>query len=84
MLMMLVSTALGVTLLARRFRPVLPAVLLALFIPCALVVVEVTSLGSVALPVMFAFGILGRHLASGGSIAVARSRAERRQELAGV
>ena len=54
---------LGVTLLLKRFRPRLPAVLLALMIPAALVITSVTSLGSAALPVMFAFGILGRHLA---------------------
>ena len=35
-LMLLASTVLGVTLLVKRFRPVLPAVLLALMIPLAL------------------------------------------------
>ncbi len=63
MLMFLTSTALGITLLAKRFRPVLPAVLLTLIVPFAFVVFEVTSLGSVAIPVMFAFGILGRRIA---------------------
>jgi hypothetical protein len=62
-LMLLVATALGVTLLFKRFRPVLPAVLLALMIPAAIGIVQVTSLGSAALPVMFAFGILGRRIA---------------------
>jgi hypothetical protein len=62
-LTLLTSTVLGVTLLVKRFRPVLPAVLLALMIPCAFAVTEVTSLGSAALPVMFAFGILGRRIA---------------------
>ena len=57
------STLLGATLLAKRFRPTLPAVLLALMIPAALAITEVTSLGSAALPVMFAFGILGRRIA---------------------
>jgi hypothetical protein len=62
-LMLLTSTLLGATLLVRRFRPAVPAVLLALVIPVALVVLQVTSLGSVALPVMFAFGLLGHRLA---------------------
>lgn len=62
-LTLLTSTALGVTLLVKRFRPVLPALLLALMIPLALAITEVTSLGSAALPVMFAFGILGRRIA---------------------
>ena len=60
---MLGSTVLGATLLVKRFRPRLPAVLLVLFLPIALLVLQVTSLGSAALPVMLAFGILGRRLA---------------------
>ena len=32
-------------------------------IPLAFAITEVTSLGSAALPVMFAFGILGRRIA---------------------
>lgn len=63
LLMLLSVTALGVTLLVKRFRPVGPALLLALMIPLALAITEVTSLGSAALPVMFAFGILGRRIA---------------------
>ena len=62
-LMLPVVTVLGVTLLLKRFRPVLPSVLLALFVPLALGITEVTSLGSALLPVMFAFGILGRRIA---------------------
>ncbi len=62
-LMLLTTTLLGITLLVKRFRPVLPAVLLALMIPLAFAITEVTSLGSAALPVMFAFGILGRRIA---------------------
>ena len=62
-LTLIASTVLGVTLLLKRFRPRLPAVLLALMIPAALVITSVTSLGSAALPVMFAFGILGRRIA---------------------
>ncbi|MGH3458886.1 hypothetical protein [Aeromicrobium sp.] len=57
------STVLGVTLLVKRFRPVIPAVLLALMIPMAVGILMVTSLGSAALPAMFAFGILGRRIA---------------------
>lgn len=84
LLTMLASTVLGVTLLARGFRPAAPAVLLAALIPCAVAILQVTSMGSAALPVMFAFGLLGRHVAAGGSLTRARPRAERRGELSGV
>ena len=47
----------------KRFRPGLPAVLLALVIPLAVVILQVTSMGSAVLPIIFAFGILGRRLA---------------------
>jgi hypothetical protein len=60
---MLTSTVLGVTLLVKRFRPTLPAVLLALVIPLAFAILKVTSMGNAALPVMFAFGILGGRIA---------------------
>ena len=63
LLTLLCSTVLGVTLLAKRFRPVLPALLLALVLPLAVGILQVTSMGSLALPVMFAFGILGRRIA---------------------
>ena len=63
LLMLLTTTLLGATLLIKRFRPVLPALLLALMIPLAIGITMVTSLGSAALPVMFAFGILGRRIA---------------------
>ena len=62
-LTLIASTLLGATLLLKRFRPALPAVLLALMIPAALAITSVTSLGSAVLPVMFAFGILGRRIA---------------------
>lgn len=78
-LTLLTSTVLGVTLLVKRFRPVLPALILALMIPLAIGITQVTSLGSAALPVMFAFGILGRRVAradASGSDGV-------RRELAG-
>jgi hypothetical protein len=64
---LLSSTLLGVTLLVKRFRPTLPALLLALVIPLAFGILQVTSMGSAALPVMFAFGILGRRIASAES-----------------
>jgi hypothetical protein len=63
LLMLLGSTVLGVTLLVKRFRPVLPALLLALMIPLAFGILSFTSMGSAALPVMFAFGLLGRRIA---------------------
>jgi hypothetical protein len=67
LLMLLTTTVLGVTLLLKRFRPTLPAVLLTSMIPLAFAITEVTSLGSAALPVMFAFGLLGRRLAAADS-----------------
>ena len=63
LLTLLCSTVLGITLLVKRFRPGLPAVLLALVIPLAVGILQVTSMGSAVLPVIFAFGILGRRLA---------------------
>ena len=63
LLSMLGSTVLGITLLVHRERPALPAVLLALTIPLTFGIVQVTSMGSSALPRLFAFGILGRRIA---------------------
>lgn len=63
LLTLLSSTVLGVTLLVRRFRPTLPALLLAAMIPLVFGILQVTSMGSAALPVMFAFGLLGRRIA---------------------
>jgi hypothetical protein len=63
LLTLLASTVLGITLLAKRFRPIVPAMLLALMIPLVIGVLQFTSMGSAALPVMFAFGILGRRIA---------------------
>ena len=62
------STVLGITLLVKRFRPVLPAVLLALTLPIAVILQQVTSLGSVVLPIAFAFGLLGLRLGAGAQI----------------
>jgi hypothetical protein len=47
-------------------------VLLTLVIPFAFAILQVTSMGSAALPVMFAFGILGRRLARTERVAPAR------------
>jgi hypothetical protein len=63
LLTLLGSTVLGITLLVKRFRPVLPGVLLAAMIPLAFAILQVTSMGSAALPVMFAFALLGRRIA---------------------
>lgn len=62
-LTMLASTALGITLLRKGFRPRISAVLLTLAFPGALVITEVTSMGNIVLPIAFAFGILGRRIA---------------------
>lgn len=58
------STALGISLLRRGFRPRTPAVLLALAIPEMIAITQITSMGSVALPIAFAFGMLGRRIAA--------------------
>jgi hypothetical protein len=62
-LALLRSTMLGIALLRSRMRPRAPAWLLTMQIPDAVGIVQVTSMGSAALPVMFAFGILGRRIA---------------------
>lgn len=56
------STILGIVLLRNGFTPKLPAWLLTLIIPFAIVTVQITSMGNIALPAMFAFGILGRRI----------------------
>lgn len=63
------STVLGTTLAVRGFRPWFPALLLAGTFPLAFfVILQVTSMGSAALPIMFAFGLLGRRLAAGRTV----------------
>jgi hypothetical protein len=62
LLTVLSSTVLGVTLLAKGFRPRSPAVLLAAALPGLVVIPMVTSLGNISLPIAFAFGLLGRNL----------------------
>jgi hypothetical protein len=63
LLTLLGSTLLGIVLLRRGFVPRSSAWLLALTLPLAFGILQVTSMGSAALPVMFAFGIAGRRLA---------------------
>jgi hypothetical protein len=58
--------------LCRRER--LPALLLALAIPLAWVILLAASLGNAVLPVMF--GILGRRVAAGSTVADSLSAAE--------
>jgi hypothetical protein len=55
------SSFLGIVLLRRGLR--LPAWLLALTFPLVFVISSITSLGSVVLPIAFAFGIFGRRIA---------------------
>ena len=56
------STFLGIVLLLRGAQR-LPAWLLVLAVPGLFVLSYITSLGSVVLPIAFAFGILGRQIA---------------------
>jgi len=71
LLTMLGSTALGAILLMRGFRPVVPPLLLLAVIPLALGILQVTSMGSAALPIMFAFGLLGRRISRASDVPVA-------------
>lgn len=57
------STMLGIALLRNGFRPRATSWLLALNIPLPVGVVQFTSLGSAALPIMVAFAIAGRQIA---------------------
>jgi hypothetical protein len=57
------SSLLGAALLLNRYRPVAPALLLLVTLPVAFLTLQVTSLGGVVLPIMFAFGLLGRRIA---------------------
>jgi hypothetical protein len=68
LLTMLSSTVLGVTLLVKGFRPRTSAVLLALTVPGVFVITMVTSLGNVVLPIMFAYGIVGRRIAQSQAV----------------
>jgi hypothetical protein len=59
---MIGSTLLGIALLRRGMHPTIAAWLLALTVPSLVAISMVTSLGNVTLPIMFAFGILGRRM----------------------
>ena len=63
LLSMVGSTMLGITLVRRGFRPRVTGWLLALSVPLSFAIGMFTSMGSGALPEMFAFGIAGRLLA---------------------
>lgn len=69
LVVLLGGTALGITLLAARYRPLLPALLLAVQVPLVVGILAFTSMGSAALPTMFAFAVLGRRLALGLPVA---------------
>jgi hypothetical protein len=71
------SSLLGIALLRRGFVPRTSAWLLALTFPLALGITMITSMGSAALPVMFAFGLAGRRIAAtpdGAGSTAARTR----------
>jgi len=57
------STMLGIALLRNGFRPRATSWLLTLNIPLAIVILQITSMGSAILPIMFAFAIIGRQIA---------------------
>jgi len=78
LLTLLGSSLLGIALLRDPTVPRLPAWLLTLTLPLAFAISSVTSMGSIALPVMFAFGLLGRRMAreiDATTVAVAASLA---------
>jgi hypothetical protein len=60
------STTLGVALLRRRFRPVMTAWLLTLWVPLFLAIGSFISLGACALPMIWAWAVAGRRLAREG------------------
>ncbi|WP_028637448.1 hypothetical protein [Nocardioides sp. URHA0032] len=67
LLTMVGSTFLGIVLLRRGVG--LPAALLTLAVPGMILIPMVTSMGSVVLPIAFAFGILGRRIAGAEEVA---------------
>jgi hypothetical protein len=70
LLTMVGSTMLGIAWLRCRLRPLLVSIFLVSSVPMLFAVTEVTSLGNVLLPFLFAFGILGRDIALGRNSAV--------------
>jgi len=77
LLTLLGSSLLGIALLRRGFRPRVSAWLLALTLPLAFGILQLTSMGSAALPVMFAFGLAGRDLSRSPERAAATGAARR-------
>jgi hypothetical protein len=69
------STVLGVTLVRKGFRPAAAAWLLAATFPAVFVILSVTSMGSIVLPIAFAFGIIGRQMAREDQAAETRTAA---------
>src|SRR4051794_36487254 len=67
LLTMVGSTFLGIVLLRRGVG--LPAALLTLAVPGMILIPMATSMGSVVLPIAFAFGILGRRIAGAEEVA---------------
>ena len=61
-----------------------PAVLLALALPLAIGIAQVTSLGNVSLPVAFAFGLLGLRMARSGPASTPEGERAPHQATAGV
>ncbi|WP_332662436.1 hypothetical protein [Aeromicrobium sp.] len=49
------STTLGVLLLKRGYRPRILGIALVAFIPCVLLITEITSMGNIILPITFAW-----------------------------
>ena len=76
LLTILGSSLLGIALLRRGFRPRATSWLLALTLPLMFAISEVTSLGSVVLPVAFAFGIAGHRFVSEPPAARTRQTAD--------
>jgi hypothetical protein len=76
------STMLGLTLVRRGYRPRVTGWLLALSVPLSVVIGLFTSMGSGALPEMFAFGIAGHLLARSGEVDVATEAATLRSRPA--
>jgi hypothetical protein len=70
LLALLGSTALGIALLRRRFRPVGTAVLLSLWIPAMLGLSHLFALGAAAMPMIWAWALAGRAITGNVDVAV--------------
>ncbi|MBC7558272.1 MAG: hypothetical protein H7270_02750 [Dermatophilaceae bacterium] len=57
------STMLGILLLRKGFRPRATSWLLTLNISLAIVILQIRSMGSAILPIVFAFALVGREIA---------------------